>query len=134
MISIGILGGLKMDKQVVTLYIVRHGKTMLNTADRVQGWADSPLTQAGVEVAIALGKGLQIEKISFDAAYSSDSGRAIETAEIVLHESGHQDLAFIKNKQLREVNFGKYEGDLNATMWTHILDQLKIDSTIPLPH
>ena len=66
----------------VTLYITRHGKTMLNTSDRVQGWADSPLTEPGVTVARQLGKGLK--GIPFGAAYSSDSGRAIETANLVL--------------------------------------------------
>ena len=35
--------GAKQDKPV-TLWFVRHGKTLLNTLDRVQGWADSPLT------------------------------------------------------------------------------------------
>ncbi|MDR1877109.1 MAG: phosphoglycerate mutase family protein [Flavobacteriaceae bacterium] len=29
----------------ITFYIVRHGKTILNTLGRVQGWSDSPLTQ-----------------------------------------------------------------------------------------
>ena len=31
---------------------------MLNTTDRVQGWADAPLTKDGVAVAEYLGKGL----------------------------------------------------------------------------
>lgn len=31
----------------LTLYIVRHGKTMLNTTDRVQGWSDAVLTPEG---------------------------------------------------------------------------------------
>lgn len=30
----------------LTLYIVRHGKTMLNTTDRVQGWSDAVLTKS----------------------------------------------------------------------------------------
>ena len=39
----------------VTIYLTRHGKTWLNTVDRVQGWSDSPLTDAGAEVATKLG-------------------------------------------------------------------------------
>ena len=31
----------------ITLYLVRHGKTFLNTTDQVQGWIDSPLTEKG---------------------------------------------------------------------------------------
>ncbi len=41
----------------LTLYIVRHGKTMLNTTDRVQGWSDAVLTPAGEEVVTNAGVG-----------------------------------------------------------------------------
>ena len=39
----------------LTLYIVRHGKTMLNTTDRVQGWSDAVLTPEGEKVVTATG-------------------------------------------------------------------------------
>ena len=100
----------------VTLYITRHGKTMLNTSDRSQGWIDAPLTPAGIEVASALGRGLKLEGVEFDAVYTSDSGRAIETAEIILKEKG-QNLEIHKDKRLREFNFGTYEGMPNDEMW-----------------
>lgn len=101
----------------VTLYITRHGKTMLNTVDRSQGWIDSPLTPAGIEVAEALGKGL--DGLKFDAAYSSDSGRAIETATLVLENNGQKELAdsLVTNKNIRELNFGTFEGMMNEEMW-----------------
>ena len=41
----------KKEEKPVEFYLVRHGKTMLNTTDRVQGWADAPLTKDGVVVA-----------------------------------------------------------------------------------
>ncbi|MGO2764902.1 MAG: histidine phosphatase family protein [Pseudolactococcus laudensis] len=116
----------KVDKNAeVTIYLTRHGKTMLNTTDRSQGWIDAPLTPAGVEIAEYLGKGLKAEKVTFDAVYSSDSGRAVETANIALKNSGQEDL--LKNlktdKRLREVNFGTYEGMLNEEMWTAIAEK-----------
>lgn len=116
----------KVDKNAeVTIYLTRHGKTMLNTTDRSQGWIDAPLTPAGVEIAEYLGKGLKAEKVTFDAVYSSDSGRAVETANIALKNSGQEDL--LKNlktdKRLREVNFGTYEGMPNEEMWTAIADK-----------
>lgn len=89
---------------------------MLNTCDRVQGWTDSPLTEPGVTVARQLGKGLK--GVPFEAAYSSDSGRAIETTNLVLEESGQKDVKLTTDKDLREWNFGKYEGDLNANCGT----------------
>lgn len=116
----------KVDKNAeVTIYLTRHGKTMLNTTDRSQGWIDAPLTPAGVEIPEYLGKGLKAEKVTFDAVYSSDSGRAVETANIALKNSGQEDL--LKNlktdKRLREVNFGTYEGMPNEEMWTAIAEK-----------
>ncbi|MGZ9585682.1 histidine phosphatase family protein [Paenibacillus marinisediminis] len=101
------------EKKPVEIYLTRHGKTMLNTTDRVQGWADAPLTEKGIEVAEYLGKGLK--DIDFERAYSSDSGRAIETAKIVLDKSGQKDLELVQNKDLREACFGEFEGELNET-------------------
>ncbi len=110
-----------VDTDAVTLYVVRHGKTMLNTTDRVQGWADAPLTPAGVEVVEAAGRGLA--DVEFQAAYSSSSGRAYETADLILKESEKSsDLTIIQDERLREFNFGTYEGDLNHTMWQDIAD------------
>lgn len=112
----------------VTLYITRHGKTILNTMDRVQGWADSPLTPAGVEVAEYLGKGLAAEDIEFAAAYSSDLGRARQTARIVLDSKGQKKMTVTEVPQIRETNFGSYEGDLNRNMWNDAALFLKFKS------
>jgi probable phosphoglycerate mutase len=99
----------------VTIYFARHGKTMLNTLDRVQGWSDTPLTPAGVEVAEYLGLGLK--DVQFKAAYSSDLGRARQTARTVLNSKGQKDLNITEVPEVRETNFGSYEGDLNSKMW-----------------
>lgn len=53
------------DNDTVNIYFARHGKTLLNTFDRVQGWADSPLTEDGRRVARYLGAGLK--GIKFDS-------------------------------------------------------------------
>ncbi|MBG9907537.1 histidine phosphatase family protein [Bacillus paranthracis] len=103
----------KKEEKPVEFYLVRHGKTMLNTTDRVQGWADAPLTKDGVAVAEYLGKGLK--GVKFEKAYSSDSGRAVETVKIVLDQSGNKDRNVKQSKDLREVCFGEFEGELNHT-------------------
>lgn len=79
-----------------TLYIVRHGKPMFNTIERVQGWCDTPLTKQGQEGIHYLGRGLK--NVDFSFAYSSDSGRAIETARIILgeHSKGKEIPYFIE--------------------------------------
>lgn len=101
----------------VVFYFARHGKTILNTMDRVQGWADAPLTPAGIEVAEYLGKGLKAEAVEFKSAYSSDLGRARQTARIVLNAKGQEDMIVTEVPGLRETNFGSYEGEFNPRMW-----------------
>ncbi|WP_242290868.1 histidine phosphatase family protein [Bacillus cereus group sp. BfR-BA-01455] len=103
------------DSNVVTLYVTRYGKTILNTNHRAQGWADSPLVEKGVEVASNLGTGLK--DIHFTSAYSSDSGRAIETANLVLKYSEQSKLKLEQRKNLRELNFGIFEGEKLENMW-----------------
>lgn len=126
----------------VTLYITRHGKTILNTMDRVQGWADTPLTPAGVEVAEYLGKGLKGDNIVFKAAYSSDLRRARQTARIVLDTKGQREMRITEVPQMRETCFGSYEGEFNPKMWndaalylgyksyTDMMKDLKNDPTL----
>ena len=63
----------------VRLYLVRHGKTMFNTIGRAQGWSDTPLTAEGELGIHELGIGLRESGLQFDRAYSSDSGRTIQT-------------------------------------------------------
>lgn len=99
-----------------TLYIVRHGKTMFNTIERVQGWCDTPLTKQGQEGILFLGKGLK--DIDFSYAYSSDSGRAIETARIVLSEhTKGKEIPYFIDKRIREWCFGSLEGGYDMEMW-----------------
>ncbi|EMI9087622.1 MULTISPECIES: histidine phosphatase family protein [Bacillus] len=106
------------NENVVTLYVTRHGKTILNTNHRAQGWADSPLVEKGVEVATNLGTGLK--DIHFTTVYSSDSGRAIETANLVLKYSEQSKLKLEQRKALRELNFGIFEGEKLENMWETI--------------
>jgi len=94
-------------KKQVKLYITRHGQTEYNTEHRAQGWSDSPLTPYGREIAVRLGHGLR--DIKFDAVYSSSSGRAVDTAHIVL-ESMDIDLEVNIEDNLKERGLGKLEG------------------------
>ena len=66
----------------VTFYVARHGETLFNVMGKVQGWCDTPLTDEGVRAARALGRGLA--DVEFAAAFSSDSGRAVQTLDELL--------------------------------------------------
>ncbi|WP_248621685.1 histidine phosphatase family protein [Enterococcus cecorum] len=98
------------------LYIVRHGKTMFNTLQRVQGWCDTPLTAVGVHG--IEGTGIGIQDIDFVEAVSSDSGRAIQTMRILLskHKNG-ANIPYHTDPRIREWNFGSLEGGYDAEMW-----------------
>lgn len=102
------------DDDSINIYFARHGKTLLNTFDRVQGWADSPLTDDGIRVAQYLGEGLK--GIKFDNFYSSDAGRQRETMAVILKQAGVNRYHLNEMKELREAFFGGFEGGYNKDM------------------
>ncbi|WP_027624932.1 histidine phosphatase family protein [Clostridium lundense] len=115
------------NKGKVILYLMRHGQTILNRAERTQGWCDGVLTKEGLEV--VLNTALGLSDIRFKAAYSSDLGRAIKTAKIVINENKASTNLHLKElESLREVHFGKYEGELEKIMFRDILAYLNVNS------
>lgn len=111
-----------------TIYLVRHGKTILNNTDRAQGWADGPLIPEGEELIKNVGKGLA--EIPFIAAYSSDSGRAIQTANLILAENktDAKSIELVQKQGIREGYFGAYEGEKNEVMWGDAAKHLGFDN------
>lgn len=87
------------------IYLTRHGETKWNVEKRLQGWGDSPLTKNGIEKA-HLFKDL-VKDVDFDAIYTSDQKRAIETAKIIRDRKA---ILIIQDKRLRELGFGGWEG------------------------
>lgn len=96
------------------LYIVRHGETLFNIRQRVQGWCDSPLTANGQYQAECAGCGLK--DIPFVHAYTSVSERAADTAEIILKG---RDVPLTYSKKLKEMNFGDLEGEKESPEFYH---------------
>ena len=64
-----------------TIYIVRHGQTEWNLLGKTQGHGNSDLTPKGIEQAELLADSMT--KYPIDYIYSSDLGRAYQTAEII---------------------------------------------------
>jgi len=113
----------------VVFYVTRHGKTLFNTVERAQGWSDTPLTAPGVEVAEQLGKGLAKNGVKFNAAWSSDSGRARETAHLALDNSGNGNVPLQESPKFRESGFGIYEGQTNEALWGEAAASLGLGAT-----
>ena len=107
--------------KTLELYLVRHGKTVFNTTGRLQGWSDSPLTPEGCQVAENLGRALAQQRITFDAAFSSTSPRAVGTARLILNHSGQADLPLASLPDLREYCFGGFEGELTPIVHEKII-------------
>ncbi|WP_025784688.1 histidine phosphatase family protein [Sporosarcina sp. D27] len=87
------------------IYLTRHGETVWNTKNLMQGWKNSPLTGKGIEQAKQLSQ--RLSDIPLHAIYSSTSDRAVTTAEII---KGERPLNVIKMDALREISFGSWEG------------------------
>ena len=88
-----------------TIYIVRHGQTEWNLLGKTQGRGNSDLTPKGIEQAELLADSMT--KYPIDYIYSSDLGRAYQTAEII---GNKLNIEVEKTEALREMNFGTWEG------------------------
>ena len=97
---------------MATVLLVRHGETMWNRRDRVQGWAPTRLTDRGREQAAALGSFLAAE-YDVDRLHASDLPRARETAEQVTRSTG---LGVTPESAWRERDFGHLQGLTKATL------------------
>jgi len=87
------------------IIIVRHGQTEWNIKGIRQGYLDSPLTAKGMAQAKALGQRLARE--TFTALYSSDLGRAVQTAVEISMITGHE---IVTDARLRERHLGIFQG------------------------
>lgn len=100
----------------LNLYVVRHGQTYFNIYNKLQGWSNSPLTQKGIDGAVETGK--RLADTHFDAAYCSDTTRAMDTAKIILQENHASD---VKEPQtamnFREEFYGYFEGNDMSQAW-----------------
>lgn len=98
-----------MSYKGMSFYFMRHGETYLNHYERIQGWSDAPLTESGKKGVTSSGRGLA--DIKFDAIYTSDLTRTVETAKLVMEENEHaKKLEVNMMPEFREVFFGSFEG------------------------
>jgi alpha-ribazole phosphatase/probable phosphoglycerate mutase len=99
---------------VTTLYLVRHGETEGSEKRRYKGTIDVPLSRNGEEqirrTSGFINEALKNSDTLLKAVYASDLSRALRSAEIIAGLNGDSGLKPIVVPELRERNFGLWEG------------------------
>lgn len=86
------------------VYFVRHGETEYNAIGRYQGHTQISLNARGFAQATVVGQ--RLRNTRFDAIYSSDLLRAVQTAEAIAH---HHTLPITQHAGFREIDVGLWE-------------------------
>ena len=106
------------------LYLVRHGETVDNANQIMQGQTQGALNEHGIQQAKELS--LQWQDCHLDAIIASDLKRAIDTASIVA-EPHHLDVH--TTPLLRERDWGDFTGrfipDLKGEKWPDNVESLE---------
>ena len=101
---------------MTTIILVRHGETIDNARQIMQGQTQGELNEKGREQARQVAERLSVEPV--DAVVASDLNRAIQTAEIIAAPHG---LPVRTTKLLRERDWGSFTGrfipDLRGETW-----------------
>ena len=97
--------GRYFSRAMTSFLLLRHGETVWNRAGRLQGWQDSPLSEAGCAQAEALAARLADERV--DLLVASDLGRTRQTAAPIAARLG---LDVVAEAGLRERCYGELEG------------------------
>ena len=89
------------------LTIIRHGQTTWNVIKKVQGQADPPLTEKGINQAKTLAEKMKSKINLYSAIYSSERIRAYKVAQILKSEFS---INLIKDPRLNSRNLGDFSG------------------------
>jgi broad specificity phosphatase PhoE len=106
------------------LIFVRHGQTLYNSENRLQGQRDVPLDGVGREQARAVGRYLgaamrqDIARIEANGGFwASPLARARETMELARGEMGLPPQPYHVDPRLKELTFGAWEGLTWSEVW-----------------
>lgn len=96
---------------MLELWLIRHGQSTWNAERRIQGSSDPPLSDHGRQEARRLAGRLGGE--AFDAVWSSDMQRALETARL---SAPRREASICIDPRLREIDCGVFEGRLHEEL------------------
>lgn len=109
------------------IYLTRHSETEFNLHKRLQGWADSPLTENGKQVAQQIGN--KLRQHHFQAAFCSTLPRTLITAQMILSAAQQENLPITALNNLREYHFGDFEGKNGHELYHAITTHCGINDT-----
>lgn len=92
------------------LVLLRHGQSQWNLENRFTGWWDVPLSDQGIEEAVAAGALMKERGLDFDICFTSLLTRAIKTLDLALEEMGRLWLPVRKDWRLNERHYGGLTG------------------------
>lgn len=101
------------------IILVRHGESKLNIEGVYYGVLNPELTEKGKEQAKKTREVLK--SINYEKIYASDLKRAVDTAEIV----NYKELEILIDEELRELNFGIFEGHTYKELLEKYPEELK---------
>lgn len=109
------------------LFLVRHGETVANKAQILQGHQGGELNDTGRAQAREVAEKMKDEKI--DAFVASDLNRAIQTCEIIASPHGVTREDITTTPLLRERDWGSFTGkfipDLEHAEWPDDVESLE---------
>lgn len=112
---------------MTTLYLVRHGETVANAAQILQGWQGGELNETGKAQAHDVAEKIRNERI--DVFVASDLRRAIQTCTIIASAKGVNQEGIVTTPLLRERDWGSFTGkfipDLENVEWPDDVESLE---------
>ena len=115
---------LNTKKQMTTLYLTRHGETVDNARQLMQGQTQGELNDTGIQQARELAQ--RLSDLPIDAFVSSDLKRAVDTCRI-LAEPHSKDI--FTTPLLRERDWGSFTGlyipDLKDRVWPDDIESIE---------
>jgi probable phosphoglycerate mutase len=94
-----------------SIFLLRHGQTVFNAQQRLQGHCNSSLTDLGQQQATTIGLSLKNKLANKRqwTIYSSPLGRAMQTATIVAEQIGIDSDKIVQDIRLQEFCLGDWE-------------------------
>jgi 2,3-bisphosphoglycerate-dependent phosphoglycerate mutase len=109
------------------LILVRHGQSLWNLEKRFTGWVDVGLTNKGKTEAKYAGKLINGLNVEFEAYFTSQLTRAINSLEIILKVLKKPNATISKAWELNERHYGGLTGlNKNDTTKKYGYDQVKL--------